>query len=109
MIHIHFSPNVSYFLLFQLWFVDKKFKFVKDNPIFKLFPKWQILDSTKVQEFADDYFKVDENGGKFSERVENTEGKEEIACYGQFLLFPQCFQKTCTADTGSLFGRVQNS
>ena len=27
--------------------------------------------------------------------VENTEGKEEIARYEQFLLFPQCFQKAC--------------
>jgi hypothetical protein len=25
-------------------------------------------------------------------------GKEEIARYEQFLLFPQCFKKTCTAD-----------
>ena len=25
--------------------------------------------------------------------------KEEIARHEQFLLFPQCFQKTCTADT----------
>ena len=32
-------------------------------------------------------------------RVENTVGKGEIACYKQFLLFPQSFQKTCTADT----------
>ena len=31
--------------------------------------------------------------------VENTLGKGEIARYEQFLLFPQCFQKTCTADT----------
>ena len=23
--------------------------------------------------------------------------KGEVACYGQFLLFPKCFQKTCTA------------
>ena len=29
----------------------------------------------------------------FSERVENTVGKEEITRYEQFLLFPQCFQK----------------
>ena len=36
---------------------------------------------------------------KFSYRVENTVGKGEIACYEQFLLFPQCFQKICTADT----------
>ena len=31
-------------------------------------------------------------------RVENTLGKGEIARYEQFLLFPQCFQKTCTAN-----------
>ena len=35
------------------------------------------------------------NGRKFSEWVENTVGKAEIACYEQFLLFQQCFQKTC--------------
>ena len=31
--------------------------------------------------------------------VENTVGKGEIARYKQFLLFPQCFQKTYTAHT----------
>ena len=34
-----------------------------------------------------------------SKWVENTIGKGEIARYEQFLLFPKCFQKTCTADT----------
>ena len=34
-----------------------------------------------------------------SQWVDNTVGKGEIAYYEQFLLFPQCFQKTCTADT----------
>ena len=38
-------------------------------------------------------FKFDENGKKLSKQVENTAGKGEIACYEQFLLFPQCFQK----------------
>ena len=33
--------------------------------------------------------------GKLSKRVENTVGKGEIARYEQFLLFPQCFQKSC--------------
>ena len=28
-----------------------------------------------------------------------TAGKGEIARYEQFLLFPQCFQKDCNADT----------
>ena len=31
--------------------------------------------------------------------VENTVGKGEIACYEQFLLFPQCFLQTFTVDT----------
>ena len=32
-------------------------------------------------------------------KVKNTVGKGEIARYEQFLLFSQCFQKACTADT----------
>ena len=39
--------------------------------------------------------KFDENSRKFSKLVENTVDKGEIACYEQFLLFPQCFQKAC--------------
>ena len=65
----------------------------------KLFPKQQILDSSKLKEFADDNSKLDENGRTFSKKVEKTVGKGEIARYEQFLLFPQCFQKTCTTDT----------
>ena len=34
----------------------------------------------------------------YPKKVENTVGKGKIAHYEQFLLFPQCFQKTCTAD-----------
>ena len=30
--------------------------------------------------------------------VENIAGKGEIAHYEQFLLFPQCFRKSCNAD-----------
>ena len=55
----------------------------------------QILDWSKLKQSADDNFKFDENTRKSSERVENTVGKGEIACYKQFLLFPQCFQKAC--------------
>ena len=62
------------------------------------FPKRQILDSSRLKELADDNIKFDENGRKFSKRIENTLGKGEIARYEQFLLFPQCFQKTGTAD-----------
>ena len=74
------------------------------------FPRGQILDSSKLKEFADNIFEFDENGRKFSTRVENIVGKGEIACYEQFLLFPQCFQKTCTADTwkpGLVWERVK--
>ena len=63
------------------------------------FPKQQNLDSSKLKEFADDNFKFEENVRKFFRRAENTMGKGEIARYEQFLLFLQCFQKTCTADT----------
>ena len=61
------------------------------NPL----PDDKILDSSKLKEFADDNFKLDENGRKLSKQVENTVGKGEIARYEQFLLFPQCFQKAC--------------
>ena len=55
----------------------------------------QILDSSKLKEFADDNFKFDKNGKKLSNWVENTVRKAEIARYEQFLLFPLCFQKAC--------------
>ena len=52
----------------------------------------------QTQRIADDDFKFDENGRKIFKRVENTAVKGEIARYEQFLLFPQCFQKTSTTD-----------
>ena len=63
------------------------------------FPNDIFFYSSKLKEFADDNFKFDENGRKFSNWVENTVGKGEIARYEQFLLFPQCFQETCNEDT----------
>ena len=47
----------------------------------------------KHKALADNNFNLDENGRKFSKLVENNVGKEEIARYEQFLLFPQCFQR----------------
>ena len=64
-----------------------------------IFPKQKTLVSSKLKEFADKNFKFDENGRTFSKQVENTLGKGNIAHYEQCLLFPQCFQKTSTADT----------
>ena len=56
-----------------------------------------ILESSKLKELADDNFKVI---GKveFLSKCRNNVGKGEIAYYEQFLLFPRCFPKTCTAD-----------
>ena len=75
--------------------ISTRWKFcclVKCSP----FPKQQLLNSSKLKDSADNNFKSDENGRKASKRVENTVEKGEIALYEQFLLFPQCFQKTCT-------------
>ena len=59
----------------------------------ELFPKRQILDSSKLKEFSDDNFKFDGNDRKFFEQVENTVEKGEIARNRQFLLFPTVFSK----------------
>ena len=67
--------------------------------MYKGFLKWQILDSSKLNEFADENFKFVENGRKLSKQVENNVGKGEIARHKQSLLYPQCFQKTCPTNT----------
>ena len=81
--------------------------FCKGNkPLFKehcviwlTLPQTTSFRILHLKEFADDNFEFDENGRKFSKLLENTVGKGEIARCEQFLLFPQCFQKTSTADT----------
>ena len=67
-LHIHRSCNLTSYLVVRQ-------NGNKINP----FPKKQILDPSKLKEFADDNFKFHENGMKFSQWVENTVGKEEIA------------------------------
>ena len=62
------------------------------------FTKQQILDTSKLEEFADDIFEFDKKGRKFFKRIQNAVGKGETACYKQFLFFPLCFPKTFTAD-----------
>ena len=59
--------------------------------------RWQILDSSKLKQCADN-FKFDKNGRKLSIKVAYTEAKGDIARHEHFFLFPQCFQKTCTDD-----------
>ena len=59
---------------------------------------WHQLSHSQMTNFrlfqtADDYFKFDENGRKFSKRAENTVGKEEIARYEQFSFAHSFFKK----------------
>ena len=49
-------------------------------------------DSSKLKEFADDTFKFDENGRKFSKRAENTVG-EEVSLYKQFVFYHSVFKR----------------
>ena len=60
------------------------------------FPKRQISDSKSLQTTISVIF---ENGRKLFKQMEKIVGQGEIARYEQFLPFPRCFQKTCTADT----------
>ena len=57
------------------------------------FPKRQILDSSKLKEFAGDNFKFDENGRKFSKRLENTVGKRRNCSLRAISPFPTVFSK----------------
>ena len=82
-----FQSKVSIFQSLLIIFLSlNSFELDQSKTLFfgKAFPKWQILNSSKVKEFEDDNFKFDENGRKFSKRI---------------LLFQQCFQKTCNTDT----------
>ena len=51
---------------------------------FEPITRQQILDSSKLNEFADDDFKFDENGRKLSKRVENTVGKGKLLVLSNF-------------------------
>ena len=89
------NADKQHFLLFTKCFLLFPNQILPYQP----FPNQQILDSSKLKEFTNDNFNFDENGRQFFKWVENTVEKGEIVHYKQFLLFPQCFQKTCTADT----------
>ena len=55
------------------------------------FPKQQTLDSSKLKQFADDSFQIDDDGRESFKIVENTVGTGEMAHYDKFLPFPQYF------------------
>ena len=57
------------------------------------FPKRQILDASKLREFADDNFKFDENGRKFFKQIEKHCGKRRNCSLRAISLFPAAFSK----------------
>ena len=59
-----------------------------------LFNTLTLLDWSKLKAFADDKLNVTEKMKFVLEGVENIVGKGDIAHHEQFLLFPQCFQKS---------------
>ena len=71
----------------------RSFKNREFNASVNPFPNDRFLDSSKPIEFADDNFKFDKNGRKFSKRYKTLWGKGEIARNEQFLLFPTVFSK----------------
>ena len=57
------------------------------------FPKGQTLDFSKLKEIADDNFKFYKNGGKFSERVENSVEKGKNCLSQAIIPFSTEFSK----------------
>ena len=57
------------------------------------FPKWQILDSSKLKEFAGENFKFDENSRKFSMMYRNTVKKRRNCSLWAISFFPTVFSK----------------
>ena len=52
-----------------------------------------LLKMALTTDFADDNLEFNENGKKFSKRVENIAGKGEIAHHKQFFPFPSVFKR----------------
>ena len=60
---------------------------------FQPITRQQILDSSKLKEFADDNFKFDENGRKLSKQVENTVEKRRNCSLRAISPFPIVFSE----------------
>ena len=53
----------------------------------------QILDSSKLKEFADDNFEFDENGRKLSKQVENAVEREKLLVTSNFSFSHSVFKR----------------
>ena len=66
-----------------------------NDKIFIPFQNDKYFYSSKLKDFADDNFELDENGRKFSKQLGNTVGKGEIARYvvmSNFTFFHSVFK-----------------
>ena len=84
------NASNQHFILFPQFFQRSFSLTLSQATNFRLFHSWKSLQTAILS-----LMKMT----KFSKWKENTVGKGEIACFEQFLLFPQCFRKTCTAET----------
>ena len=71
------------------------------------FPKRQIVDSSKLKEFADDNFKFDGDGEKFFKRVETQWEKEKLLIMSNFSFSRSVFKRYVlqTRKNQGLFGK----
>ena len=67
----------------------------------------QILDYSKLKDFADDNLEFDENGRKFSKWVENTVEKEKLLVTSNFFFSHTVFKRHAlqTRKNLGLFGK----
>ena len=72
--------------------IDLFYKLIVE-PINPFRKKRKVLDSSKLKEIADDNFKFDVNGGKFSERVEKRCEKSRTCLLRAISPFPTEFSK----------------
>ena len=72
------------------------------SPCSRPFPKRQSLASSKLKGFADDNFKFDKNGRKFSKTVGNT-GKMRNCSLQAISPFPKVFKRLQTHKNQGLF------
>ena len=100
---------------------------LKKNPVSSRIASWPFLDKNsimlrlilsqttnfalfKTERVCRRQFSFSCEWQEVLQTVENTVGKGEIARDEQFLLFPLCFQKTCTANTNKgLFTKGLNA
>ena len=74
---------------------------------FSPFPKQQILDFSKLKEFADDNYEFDENGEKFSKGTEDAVGKGKLLVTSDFSFSHGVFKRLVlqTRKNQGLFGK----